>query len=51
MKTYGFAVGGNFVDIKANSEPDALKVLIDEFWFLINESESINLLGELKEDK
>lgn len=47
-KTYGFKIGKHIIDIKSHSEQEAFRLLGVNFWHLISNEETIELLGELK---
>ena len=48
MTTYGFKIGKHIIDIEADDEQIAFKILGKEFWDYIDKVEKIELLGELK---
>ena len=47
---YGFKLGKRIIDIKAEDEQKAFKILGTKFWNFVIASEKIELLGELKND-
>lgn len=49
-KIYGFQIGNQVVEQKAINEKNALKIIIENHWELINKVEKIELLGELSDD-
>lgn len=52
MKKYGFQLGDERVEIiEANSEKEALHILVDKYWDIINYAEEIELLGEIIDER
>ena len=47
-KIYGFKIGKHIVDIESHSEQEAFRLLGVNFWHLISNEETVELLGELK---
>lgn len=49
-KIFGFIIGENgfAIEIVATTEKKALLLLVDKYWQVISEKESIKLLGRLK---
>ena len=47
-KIYGFKIGKHIVDIESYSEQEAFRLLGVNFWHLISNEETVELLGELK---
>lgn len=45
-KIYGFEIGKRVIDVSAQDEQKAFKILIDKFWSFIDTEGSVNLLGE-----
>jgi len=48
-KIYGFEVNTKVINISSNSEQNATKSLVKNFWELIDASGKIELLGEVVE--
>ena len=47
-KIYGFKIGKHIVDIESHSEREEFRLLGVNFWHLISNEETVELLGELK---